>query len=235
MKNGEKMEFGTINEDQSASRQRLHTRNIVLSAAGLAITYLLTLSLAPYPGQFLPKALPILLLAWYAYTTASAAYARWIAVGLIFSAIADMLLTRSDEAGFLAGVAVFGLAHCCYAASFWQLRKLGPAVLLRALPVLAAAVVVTWVLKPHLGSLAPAVFGYIGLICLAGVAAAALPSARKLAYGGMLLFMVSDATIAINRFVATVPAADYLIMTTYYLAQFLIVAGTVGFSRRAPQ
>lgn len=202
---------------------------------GLAVVYLMTLAYAPYPGQFVPKALPILLLAAHAFAASTATYARWIAVGLVFSAIADMLLTRSDEAGFLAGVGVFGVAHVCYAIAFWQLRSVNVGMVLRALPIAVAAVTMVLVLKPHLGSLAPAVFGYTGLIALAGLTAAALPATRWPAYAGMLLFMASDATIAFNRFVAAVPAADYLIMTTYYLAQFLIVAGTVGFTRRVPQ
>ena len=44
---------------------------------------------------------------------------------------------------------------------------------------------------------------------------------------GGLLFLVSDTTLARNRFVARVPHGDLLVHVTYHLAQFLIVLGLV--------
>ncbi len=39
---------------------------------------------------------------------------------------------------------------------------------------------------------------------------------------GALLFMLSDATLALNKFRAPIPQHDLIIMTTYYGAQLLI-------------
>ena len=36
-----------------------------------------------------------------------------------------------------------------------------------------------------------------------------------------LLFVFSDAVIAWNRFIGPVPARTWIVMTTYYLAQYL--------------
>lgn len=44
---------------------------------------------------------------------------------------------------------------------------------------------------------------------------------------GVVLFMISDAGIAINKFAAPFTGADYFIMSTYMVAQYLIVRGIV--------
>ena len=44
---------------------------------------------------------------------------------------------------------------------------------------------------------------------------------------GACLFIASDSIIAVNRFVASVPNASFLIMSTYYPAQLLITAGAL--------
>lgn len=50
---------------------------------------------------------------------------------------------------------------------------------------------------------------------------------------GALTFVVSDSIIAINKFVVTVPAEGLSIMTTYYLAQVLLVMGFVRGQKKA--
>ena len=39
---------------------------------------------------------------------------------------------------------------------------------------------------------------------------------------GAVIFMISDAAIGINLFYYNIPNAQFVIMSTYYLAQFLI-------------
>jgi uncharacterized membrane protein YhhN len=45
--------------------------------------------------------------------------------------------------------------------------------------------------------------------------------------------LLSDAILAVNKFVAPFPAASVLIMLTYMAAQFLIVKGMVQSSQAA--
>ena len=47
-------------------------------------------------------------------------------------------------------------------------------------------------------------------------------------YSGALLFIMSDAMIAINKFMSPIIQAGLLIMATYIVAQFLIVKGILA-------
>ena len=44
---------------------------------------------------------------------------------------------------------------------------------------------------------------------------------------GVFLFMVSDAMIAFSKFASAVAGTDYIIMSTYMAAQYLIVRGVI--------
>lgn len=47
----------------------------------------------------------------------------------------------------------------------------------------------------------------------------------NLVFAGSLLFVVSDTLIALNKFLAPIPADRFWVMSTYMAAQFLIVTG----------
>jgi uncharacterized membrane protein YhhN len=128
----------------------------------------------------------------------------------------------------VAGLASFLAAHLCYVAAF------APGVtssIARAtmLPYVAALGALLGVLWPHLGGLRPAVVLYgATLSAMAWLAAARWRMRRTgpaaaAAVGGAL-FMVSDATLAIDRFAAPFSAATFVVMTTYIAAQWLIVS-----------
>jgi uncharacterized membrane protein YhhN len=42
---------------------------------------------------------------------------------------------------------------------------------------------------------------------------------------GAIFFLISDSILAVNKFKSPVPAAGYLIWTTYYMAQYGIAIG----------
>lgn len=44
---------------------------------------------------------------------------------------------------------------------------------------------------------------------------------------GAVLFILSDSAIAVDKFLQPIPAATWIIMTTYAAAQYLIVTGVV--------
>jgi uncharacterized membrane protein YhhN len=69
------------------------------------------------------------------------------------------------------------------------------------------------------------VYIYMAAIMLMGIFASLRASKNDFTLYGAISFIVSDSIIAINKFMMPVPAADYIVMITYYLALFLIVYG----------
>jgi alkylglycerol monooxygenase len=129
---------------------------------------------------------------------------------------------------FLPGLVSFLAAHLCYLALFRQDLRWFPSG--RALAgTLAAAAVMVAILFTHLGPvLKVAVAAYALVIAL--MAAQAIGRARVLRDRASLavavgagLFMLSDATLAIDRFAQPLPMAPFWILATYYAAQVLIV------------
>ncbi|WP_374712572.1 lysoplasmalogenase [Symbiobacterium terraclitae] len=67
---------------------------------------------------------------------------------------------------------------------------------------------------------------YIGVISLMVLAAAATRSPAV--FAGALLFYLSDAILAWNRFIRPLPRADLGVMSAYFAAQYLIALSVVG-------
>lgn len=138
---------------------------------------------------------------------------RWIVIGLIFSALGDLLLHLGD-AYFLAGMGAFFLAHLSYIRAFRSKPGL-PAFLFFALWGLVAYGL-AW---DRLGDFRAPVAAYIAVICLMMARASASGS---VALTGALLFGLSDTLIAIDRWIWDVPQGSLLIITAYWTGQALI-------------
>lgn len=165
---------------------------------------------------------------------------RWVRLGLVASLVGDVALLWPDS-GFLPGLVAFLLAHLAYIVAFTRGLRFGA----RWLPFAAYAVVAAAILSqlwPGVpGALRGPVLAYVAaLACMAAQAAVVWLAARGTADEGLarwaalggLLFMVSDATLAANKFLAPVPAASLWILATYWLAQ-LAIAGSLCPSRAA--
>lgn len=165
---------------------------------------------------------------------------RWIRLGLVASLIGDVALLWPQQ-GFLPGLVAFLLAHLAYIVAFTRGLRLAA----RWAPFAAYAVVAAAILSQLWPGVPTAlrgpVLGYVAaLACMAAQAAvvwwvargtAGETLARRAAWGG-LLFMASDATLAVNKFLAPVPAAGLWILATYWLAQ-LAIAGSMASSPAA--
>lgn len=155
-------------------------------------------------------------------------YAILIAIGLGWSAVGDVCLLRPDR--FLVGVASFGAAHVSYLVAFAAAGpRIAPALgWLLALGTGAACL--SAVLWPRLhGRLRAAVALYVALLTAmawAAVSRAATPGVDPAsgiaAAVGAVLFLGSDALLALDRFVRRLPAAHAWVMVTYYAAQTAI-------------
>lgn len=158
-------------------------------------------------------------------------YRRGVLAGLLLSALGDVFLMLAPQPQgpdwFVFGLGSFLLAHLAYLLAFCGRAKL----LARWWPfgvyALVAAAVLA-ILQPHLpGALRWPVYAYVVVLsAMAAQAAAAWASSpdrstAAAALGGAF-FVASDATLALDRFVAPFPLAAVIVLATYWVAQLLI-------------
>ena len=89
-----------------------------------------------------------------------------------------------------------------------------------------------YTLFPNLGELKIPVFVYTGVIVTMVIFAlnrigSVNQSSFRLVYYGAIIFMISDLTLAINKFLTPIDYAGVYIMGTYILAQGMIVSGVL--------
>jgi len=206
----------------------------------LALIHLVAATLRHEWMILLTKPLLLTLLAvWFyrSYAPRTGTFFKLILAGLVFSVGGDTLLMLVDYGPrqgvfFLLGLGSFLLAQVCYAAAFLQ-RARGQrgwiqANLLRALPLIAFFGTMLAVLLPNMEAAmrlpvavyALAITVMVGsVVNLKGILDAAI--FRPL-LAGVLLFLLSDTLIAVNKFLTPLPLAGLAIMSTYLLAQYLI-------------
>jgi len=165
--------------------------------------------------------------------------ADWFLGGaLLFSALGDFLLgvrrlgELEGESLFLLGLGSFLIAHLVYIAMFrryrlMDLRKVGAARASGVMTVVVALAAVLGILRPALGDLLIPVVVYA--VVLGGMAMSALLAdlGTPLAAVGALMFIASDAMLAIGKFHGPFPGSAQLIWITYYASQALILQGTL--------
>ena len=184
--------------------------------------------------QWLAKPIPVLALALWAGMQPGRD-AKWIAAGLGFSAIGDLLLSLPFDA-FVFGLLAFLLAHLLYLTAF-VLRTRAPA-LGWAVPVTAFGVIVFVTLQPHLGELRYAVLAYVIVICSMMWRALAQLGRRELAPGvaqwsalGAVTFALSDVLVARNRFIEESMTTQIVLMVLYWSAQWMLAASVSAVNR----
>jgi alkenylglycerophosphocholine/alkenylglycerophosphoethanolamine hydrolase len=180
------------------------------------------------------KALPIILLFVRVLLTArSVPHSRVVAAGLFFGCLGDALLElerRSWYRGpwFVLGLAAFLIGHALYIWAFLaterDLLRSGLSGMVRYFAAPWFVAVVVFALFLTFGRLESAlvapVFVYaMTIMTMLGVA---LVLKDQWVTFGALLFVCSDLLLAVDRFVVPVPQSTFLIMTTYYGAQFFI-------------
>lgn len=151
-------------------------------------------------------------------------YRNAIVTGLTLSLIGDIFLMLKP-ARFLAGLAAFLFAHLAYLIAFASLVQNAHPIASAA--ALIAGLIMLHFLWPGLGRLRLPVILYvtaiIAMVAAASSAALEAPSIGRLtAAAGAIAFMISDAILGVARFRQAFPAAQGLILSSYYLGQGLI-------------
>jgi uncharacterized membrane protein YhhN len=154
-------------------------------------------------------------------------YQGAVVAGLGFSLVGDaMLMLPGDR--FVAGLAAFLVAHLAYLAAFTD--RVGVRVFAwPTVAYLAAGGSVLALLWDRLGAMRLPVLAY--MLVIMAMAAQAAGRALRLrtpsswaAAAGAAVFVVSDASLAVDRFRGAFPFAGVLVMTTYVAAQLLIAS-----------
>ncbi len=127
-----------------------------------------------------------------------------------------------ERNAFIYGLSAFLLAQLSYLIVLISSGPIRPAGIPLAIGAVLISVAISWFLLPHTGEMRVPVLVYGSVITAMAVAAILCGGNQWLVAVGAVIFTVSDALIAANRFVAEIPAATFLIMLTYYTAQYLL-------------
>lgn len=170
------------------------------------------------------KCLPVATLAFYLATCAANDNAgiKNLFFGMLFSNAGDFCLVYPEY--FLLGILCFAIAHIFFILAFGFKPLRLPILLLIIGPVL---VYVLSLLLPNINE-EPLKIGFpiyasiLGIMAWRGLARCDQGILEFLTGIGTVIFVISDAAIGINMFYTKLDNPQVLIMSTYYLAQFLI-------------
>jgi uncharacterized membrane protein YhhN len=217
------------------------SRLLIAVSVAASLAFLVASVVAATDCPVILKVLSILLLAALGFRLDPL-----LGAALVISSLGDFLLgvrrLGSLDAGslFLFGLASFLLAHLVYIAMFRKYRlsvwwKPGPARVLGIVTILVVLGSVLGILRHSLGPLFMPVVVYSLVLSGMGINAMLADLGTPLAGMGALLFLASDAMLAINKFRGPFGGSGPLIWITYYAAQLLILLGVARRHSREQQ
>lgn len=157
--------------------------------------------------------------------TAGNLYRALVAAGLLFALAGDVFLMLPEDR-FIQGVASFMVTHVFYIAAFACVDgfKWGPEPLV---PLLVCGAALYMTLYRRLGNMKLPVLAYCAVIlamvwqAVNGWIEGSWPGAGMAALGAVL-FMISDSVLALDKFRAPHRAAQLVVLSSYYAAQWFI-------------
>ena len=152
-------------------------------------------------------------------------------LAMIFALFGDIFLMFNGEDFFQIGLSCFIVMQVLYTFTFLKDRVNEiRSMIYRSLPVIFVSIAVINYLWDGLGEMRIPVAIYTAAISMM-VISALIRRSNVTWYlpvvTGVLLFMVSDALIALSKFGPTFTGIEYGVMATYMLAQYLIVRGMI--------
>jgi uncharacterized membrane protein YhhN len=162
---------------------------------------------------------------------------RFMFAGLFFAWAGDVILEFSKNNGniFILGLACFLLAHIMYFTVFIITPGKNSVLSNRIyllVPVIIYGIVLVSFLYADLDDMRLPVIAYA--IVILTMLAGAINRIEKvktysfyLVLAGAILFVISDSVIAVNKFSHQFESSGILIMSTYVIAQYLIVTGYI--------
>lgn len=150
-------------------------------------------------------------------------FSRFVVMGVMLSVVGDVALLSPSDRAFMAGLAAFLLAHLAYIFAFWQAAVWSPSVIVAAFLTLAtSAALLGAIWGGARGLHVPTVlYGLVisGMVIAAVATLGGSLRAAPFAAAGAVLFYVSDASLAINRFRRPIPYASVFTLGIYWIGQ----------------
>lgn len=184
----------------------------------------------------------LLLYSWQHYKLAdSPKHLRWLLVGMVFALLGDVFLMIQETDLFALGLGAFLVMQVCYIVAFGQSIRLAGQSLSTGLqwtvlvPFVLYSGLFLFFLRPafsHNPALMPLwwpVVSYVICLTTMGIFATqrrGMPGAALVSIGA-ILFILSDSTIALDKFLYPFAGANWVVMSTYAAAQYLIVVGMI--------
>jgi len=161
----------------------------------------------------------------------NALYKTLIIIGLIFCLGGDIFLMLPAKY-FIMGLVSFLIGHIFYIAAFATDGGLELSWWL--LPLIVYGGIIYRILHPHLGKMRGPVIAYLVVILTMAWQALTRWSGLQtmsalLAAIGAMTFVVSDTALALDRFRQKYHSARVIVLSTYWLAQWLIALSVGGY------
>jgi len=212
-------------------------RGLVIAILVLGGIHLATLQLDYTVIHWVFKLLPMLLIIVLALRAKpidrTLMYKGFVVAGLLFSMAGDAFLLNAGDRWFMFGLAAFLIGHLLYIAAMLKRWRHSWLRLLWTLPIGAYSWFVgsklhESITNTDVGGQSDLWMPVLVYLCVIAVMCwLAIMSRNGHAAAGAVLFVLSDSTLAWNKFVSAVPAAGLLIMFTYFAAQ-LLIAGSIA-------
>ena len=190
--------------------------NVIAEGSGFTVVAFVTVVLA----------MPLLIALLPASRMGRDRMAMLVIIALFFSWLGDWLGDLLVP-HVVFKIIFFFVGHIFYVMAFFPYRR--SSLLYRPVPLVAYLVVIgallAWI-APRSGILAPAVIVYGLLLVTMAVLASGL---NWLTAVGSMIFVVSDLSIAVTAFAipGVIEESELLIMSTYLVAQLMIVLGVI--------
>lgn len=184
-------------------------------------------------GQY-TKPLLIPLLIFYVYRSSlgnTTVRILLLCVALLFSWLGDVVLMyQADETFFMAGIGLFLVAQITYTVVLRKSTYQAPSFSLKKIfPLAIYGGLLFYILLPAGDFTIPIVIYGLVILLMAAMAFSregnTSHESYKFALLGSSFFVLSDSILAFNSFQTEIPFAGVLIMSTYCVAQLLLVLG----------
>ncbi|OQB42133.1 MAG: YhhN-like protein [Candidatus Hydrogenedentes bacterium ADurb.Bin179] len=184
------------------------------------------------------KALPTLFLTACAWAYTRPRFGPWVIIGVVTGALGDFSLASAERSWFMAGVITFLIGHIAYSVAFAKELKstrMRISFILATLLLMNVLVVLVFLRMIFVGeqALIVPVIIYVAVMSVMMTITMLHRSPTRFITAGGLVFVLSDAHIALNHMLLPTPRLNIALSgyATYYLAQYLLVAGAVYESR----